>query len=73
MVLSLYANHSILSNRCSFGRSISVPYCPEAEIPNWVHCCHDPYPYGAPNFPEPHFDLEFYATLPWVLDEAKNS
>ena len=36
-----------------------------------VRCCHDPYPYGAPNFPTPHFDLEFYATLPWVLDEPQ--
>ena len=34
-------------------------------------CCHEPYPYGAPNFPEPHFDLEFYVTLPWVLDESQ--
>ena len=33
-------------------------------------CCHEPYPYGAPDFPEPHFDLEFYATLPWVLGEV---
>lgn len=32
-------------------------------------CCHEPYPYGAPGFPEPHFDLEFWLTLPWVLDE----
>lgn len=32
-------------------------------------CCHEPYPYGAPGFPEPHFDLEFYETLPWVLEE----
>lgn len=32
-------------------------------------CCHEPYPYGAPDFPEPHFDLEFWVTLPWVLDE----
>lgn len=32
-------------------------------------CCHEPYPYGAPGFPEPHFDLEFWITLPWVLDE----
>ena len=32
-------------------------------------CCHDPYPYGAPGFPEPHFDLEFYETLPWVLQD----
>ena len=41
---------------------------------NWSEgrCCHEPYPYGAPGFPEPHFDLEFYATLPWVLEEAQN-
>lgn len=39
--------------------------------PEDVRCCHDPYPYGAPNFPEPHFDLEFYSTLPWVLDDKK--
>lgn len=32
-------------------------------------CCHEPYPYGAQEFPEPHFDLEFWVTLPWVLDE----
>lgn len=30
-------------------------------------CCHEPYPYGAPGFPEPHFDLEFWITLPWAL------
>lgn len=35
-------------------------------------CCHEPYPYGAPNFPEPHFDLEFGAILPWVLEESPN-
>ena len=33
-----------------------------------VRCCHEPYPYGAPDFPTPHFDLEFWVTLPWVLD-----
>lgn len=32
-------------------------------------CCHEIYPYGAPGFPEPHFDLEFWLTLPWVLNE----
>ena len=21
-------------------------------------CCQEPYPYGAPNFPEPHFDFQ---------------
>ena len=36
-----------------------------------ARCCHEPYPYGAPDFPQPHFDLEFYATLPWVLEEAR--
>ncbi len=34
-------------------------------------CCHEPYPYGAPGFPEPHFDMEFWVTLPWVLDEPR--
>lgn len=34
-------------------------------------CCHEPYPYGAPGFPEPHFDLELWVTLPWVLDEPR--
>lgn len=34
-----------------------------------VRCCHEVYPYGAPNFPKPHFDLEFWITLPWVLSD----
>ena len=29
-----------------------------------VKCTHEPYPYGAPNFPTPHFDLEFWVRLP---------
>ena len=36
-----------------------------------IRCWNDPYPYGAPGFPEPHFDLEFYAALPWVLEESE--
>lgn len=32
-------------------------------------CCHEPYPYGAPGFPEPHFDLNFDMILPWVINE----
>ena len=35
-------------------------------------CCHEIYPYGAPDFPEPHFDLEFGLTLPWTLKEPKD-
>ena len=40
-------------------------------IEEWgeVRCCHEMYPYGAPGFPTPHFDLEFWVTLPWVLNE----
>ena len=29
-----------------------------------VCCGHEPYPYGAPGFPTPHFDLEFWVRLP---------
>ena len=31
-----------------------------------VCCCHEPYPFGAPGFPEPHFDLEFNIMLPFL-------
>ena len=42
-------------------------------VKDWgeVRCCHEPYPYGAPGFPTPHFDLEFWITLPWILDEKQ--
>ena len=30
---------------------------------------HEIYPYGAPDFPQPHFDLEAFLWLPWVLPE----
>ena len=32
-----------------------------ALAPEWgeVRCCHEIYPYGAPDFPTPHFDLDF--------------
>lgn len=42
----------------------------QAEHPGAGRCCYEPYPHGAPGFPAPHFDLEFYATLPWVLEES---
>ncbi len=32
-------------------------------------CLHEPSPVCPQDFPEPHFDLEFYASVPWVLDE----
>ena len=39
--------------------------------PDWgtLRFCHETYPYGAPDFPQPHFDLEAYLWLPWVLPE----
>ena len=45
----------------------------ESTAADWgeVRCCHEPYPYGAPGFPTPHFDLEFWIPLPWVLDERE--
>lgn len=30
---------------------------------------YEDYPYGAPDFPEPHFDLGCEMYLPWILDE----
>lgn len=44
-------------------KDLSPTVIPEAR------CCHEPYPYGAPDFPQPHFDLEFYVSLPWILRE----
>lgn len=32
-------------------------------------CCHEPYPHGAPEFPQPHFDLEFWASLPQTEED----
>ena len=29
-----------------------------------AYCRHEPYPYAAPGFPTPHFDLEFWVRLP---------
>jgi hypothetical protein len=54
------------------GTIIGAPITDGGENGNEGRCCHEPYPYGAPDFPNPHFDLEFYATLPWVLDETQN-
>ena len=36
-----------------------------------VRFCHETYPYGAPGFPEPHFDIEFFSELPWVTGELR--
>jgi len=39
---------------------------------HWVddgRCCHELGFSDAPDFPEPHFDIEFYVALPWVLEQ----
>lgn len=45
----------------------------KSTVADWgqVRCCHEIYPHGAPDFPTPHFDLEFWVTLPWVLEEKE--
>lgn len=35
-------------------------------------CTHEPYPYGAPDFPCPNFDLEFSVVLPLILKQSEN-
>ena len=43
---------------------------PPVQLPGFhLMLGHEIYPYGAPGFPEPHFDLNVSLYLPWVLDE----
>ena len=49
------------------GRILAEPK--EKVTETFGRCCHEPYPYGAPDFPEPNFDIEFYPILPLLLDE----
>ena len=51
------------------GKMTEIPGADTPEHTENGHFCHEPYPHGAPGFPEPHFDLEFFASLPWVLEE----
>ena len=74
-VCELYTDDSGIHYQFSYriaGTIIGAPITDGGENGNEGRCCHEPYPYGAPDFPNPHFDLEFYATLPWVLDETQN-
>lgn len=52
------------------GRILDVPETSAPFAWGESRCCHEPYPYGAPGFPQPHFDLEFCLTLPWILEES---
>lgn len=72
-VCELYTDEEGMHYQFSYrmaGRIIETPKKDCAEVWGTERCGHEPYPYGAPDFPEPHFDLEFFAVLPWVLAES---
>ncbi len=72
-VCELYTYESGLLYQFSYRIAGGILIAPDQEKDeNWGrgHCCHETYPYGAPGFPEPHFDLEFFAILPWILEET---
>ena len=67
----LYTDDKGILYQFSYRIAGTIILAPSKENTEEGRCCHEPYPYGAPNFPEPHFDLEFFARLPWVLDEPQ--
>lgn len=69
-VSELYTDEEGIHYHVSYRIAGSILAAPSQEVTTLGCCCHEPYPYGAPNFPEPHFDLEFWATLPWILEES---
>lgn len=69
-VSELYTDEEGIHYQFSYRLSGTILAEPSQEVTGLGRCCHEPYPYGAPDFPEPHFDLEFWVTLPWILEEA---
>ena len=69
-VSELYTDKDGVHYQFSYRLARTLLAAPSQEVPALGRCCHEPYPYGAPGFPEPHFDLEFWVTLPWILEEA---
>ncbi len=69
-VSSLYKKEEGILYQVSYRVAGSILAAPEKEDKNKPgRCCHETYPYGAPDFPQPHFDIEFFPTLPWVIEE----
>ena len=58
-------------NFLALARERKLPQDKASEVFSWgeMRCTHEIYPYGAPDFPKPHFDLEFWLTLPMILEE----
>ena len=69
-VSELYTDEDGVHYQFSYRLSGTILAAPSQEVTGLGRCCHEPYPYGAPNFPEHHFDLEFWVTLPWILEES---
>lgn len=69
-VSELYTDEEGIHYQSSYRMVGTILAQPSQEMTILGRCCHEPYPYGAPDFPEPHFDLEFWVTLPWILEEA---
>ena len=63
-VSELYTDEAGIHYQFSYRIVGSILAEPSQEVTALGRCCHEPYPYGAPDFPEPHFDLEFWVTLP---------
>ena len=68
-VSELYTDEAGIHYQFSYRIAGMILAEPEQEKTTNARCCHEPYPYGAPNFPMPHFDLEFWITLPWLPDK----
>ena len=68
-VCELYTDDAGIHYQFSYRIAGRILAEPENNGTGNARCCHEPYPYGAPGFPLPHFDLEFYEVLPWTLNE----
>lgn len=69
-VSELYTDEEGIHYQFSYRIAGSILAAPSQEVTALGRCCHEPYPYGAPHLPKPNFDLEFWVTLPWILEEA---
>ena len=69
-VSELYTDEDGVHYQFSYRLSGTILAAPSQEVTGLGRCCYEPYPYGAPNFSEPHFDLEFWVALPWILEES---
>ena len=65
----LYTDGDGIHYQFSYRLAGAILFAPDHEDPDHPgRCCHEPYPYGAPDFPPRHFDLEFFAVLPWAAE-----